>query len=783
MRTTCVFRSALWATLICAPVTASAQGQNFAASPGAGASEHTTTPPASPVSPPQAKGPYWDGMQAINGGNWAEAEAIFTRNSGQPGGEYPDGSLYWKAYAQNKLGREKDALNTCGQLVHNYPASKWIHECRALEIEVRADLGHPIEPQAEGDDDLKLLALNSLMLMDEPRALADLQEILSGNASEELKQRAISILGQHYSDATYAEIVRIRYVEGDVRIARGEQNEKPAGEPWEQAVADLPLETGFSLATGSNGRAEIELEDASTIYLAENSVLTLNDLHTTSGVPYSEVALLSGTLSLALQSTIYGEAFVLRTPADDITVRYPQRARIRVSSYTDVMAINSQDVSGLKLSGWSPGQVLMGQTATLRQGHLIDGPSAEDPALFAGFDRWVADRLARRAAAMTDVMKAAGLSSPLPGLADMKGQGTFFPCPPYGTCWDPAAAEESQQTAARESSRPLLTGRQPSAHLMKASFEVPRFATAQLMPDLSADPFMDPFSACFPASVRYRLLKDPMTGRARVVDSGLGGGTPAWGWAVCHAGAWVRVPRRHHYVWCAGEKRHHIAPVHWVKSGHRVGFVPMHPFDVKSRPAINRKQEVYAMKDKNGISLERVRFDQTRPIDVLKSPPHEFRTSFLRPLAKADVPHMEARAMRAPLTVAKGPAAKGTLAGPVARPVTPIRFDAKSQSFMISKTEMHGGKSVTVSAPISNHSGSLQSRGGSFAGGHSGSRGGGSSGGGGSRGGGASGGGGARGGASGGGGSAGGGHGGGGGGSSSGSSSSGGGSSGGGGHR
>jgi hypothetical protein len=41
-----------------------------------------------------------------------------------------------------------------------------------------------------------------------------------------------------------------------------------------ESDADLPIEVGFSLVTGS-GRAEIEFEDASTLYLGENSVLTL----------------------------------------------------------------------------------------------------------------------------------------------------------------------------------------------------------------------------------------------------------------------------------------------------------------------------------------------------------------------------------------------------------------------------------------------------------------------------------------------------------------------------
>jgi hypothetical protein len=143
-----------------------------------------------------------------------------------------------------------------------------------------------------------------------------------------------------------------------------------------------------------------------------------------------------------------------------------------------------------------------------------------------------------------------------------------------------------------------------------------------------------------------------------------------------------------------------------------VGFVPIHPYDVKGRPPVNRKEEVFAVNNKNGFSLERVKFDSTHPIDVLKAPPREFRNTYLRPLPPANVPRMEARAMKEPLPVNKGTAVK---------PVTiPLRFDSKSQSFMMSKQVTHGGKTVTVSAPVSNRGGTLQARGGSFAGGHGG---------------------------------------------------------------
>ena len=163
-------------------------------------------------------------------------------------------------------------------------------------------------------------------------------------------------------------------------------------------------------------------------------------------------------------------------------------------------------------------------------------------------------------------------------------------------------------------------------------------------------------------------------------------------------------------MWCVGVKRHHLEPVRWVKSEHKVGFVPIHPFDVKGRPPINRKEEVFAVNNKNGLSLERVKFDPGHTIDVLKSPPREFRNAYLHPLQRADAPRMEARAMKGPL-----PGNKGTIVKAVN---VPIRFNSKSQTFMMSKEVMHGGKSVTVSTPISNHAGTLQARGGSFAGGH-----------------------------------------------------------------
>ena len=722
---------ALLGVLLSTPLTGMAQiapGQSFAGSPGPVGIESNTAAGAYGASDSKL---YADGTRAINEGRWPDAEAIFTNVASQHS-EHSDGALYWKAYAENKQGQTKPALDTCAALGRDYPGSSWIQECSALEIEIREKSGAPVEPKAGDDDDLKLLALNSLMKKHEAQALAQIQEVLnSSDSSEKLKKEALFILGQHYSNTTYAQIVRIRYVEGDVRITRGEENEKPAGATWEKAVADLPLETGFSLVTGA-GRAEIEFEDASMLYLGENSVLTLNDLHTTAGVPYSELGLLAGTVSVNLHPYIPGELFILKTPTDDLSLKYPDVTEARVSSYLDGMAVTPNAGTVLRLPGIT---LVNGQTLYFRDGHLIDSAGSGDAGAFAEWDTWVADRIAQRTAAMAAVMKASGLKEPIPGLADMKGQGTFFACAPYGTCWEPTAAEGQQAGDKSSEARPSSGGAfEQRAHIVLADFiKLPRSTGLRAMqmatPALATHPYLEDelFLPCLPISVRDRLVTNSLT----VVHP--------WDWTLCHAGSWVphRSPLGNHYVWVVGHHRHHLPPGHWVKSGSTVAFVPLHPYDVKSRPPINQKQEVFAVSDKNGFSVERIKLDPESKIELLNSPPREFRTVYLAPLARADAPHMEAHAL--------GDAFAGRKSTAKTEGIS-LSFDAKSQSFMMPKQVMH---LATVSVPITNHDGSLQARGGSFAGGHGGFDGrGGFIGGGGSSGGGAHGGGGSSGGGS-----------------------------------
>ena len=151
---------------------------------------------------------YADGTKAINESRWSDAASLFDRVA-QLHGEHAEGALYWKAYAENKEGQPASALSTCGELRKKSPKSHWLDECGALEIEIRGRSGHPVSPQAEPDENLKLLALNALMQQDQTQAVPILQKILAGNQSDELKSRALFVLAQNHSPQAEALIGQI----------------------------------------------------------------------------------------------------------------------------------------------------------------------------------------------------------------------------------------------------------------------------------------------------------------------------------------------------------------------------------------------------------------------------------------------------------------------------------------------------------------------------------------------------------------------------------------------
>ena len=111
-------------------------------------------------------------------------------------GRKADGAMYWKAYALNKAGNKAQALTTIGELRKNYPKSNWLRDAGALEQDIRGG-GNP---ENISDEELKLLAIQSLMNSDPEKAVPLLEKIIREITLPKLKDRALFVLSQSGSE-------------------------------------------------------------------------------------------------------------------------------------------------------------------------------------------------------------------------------------------------------------------------------------------------------------------------------------------------------------------------------------------------------------------------------------------------------------------------------------------------------------------------------------------------------------------------------------------------------
>ncbi len=535
----------------------------------------------------------------------------------------------------------------------------------------------------------------------------------------------------------YPQIVRLSLVEGDVRVAVGKQKGGSDAAPWEKAAANTPLESGFSVVTG-DGRAEIEFEDASTMYLAPNSVLRFDELSTKDGVvPRTEMSLLTGTATLHLQPRIPGEIYLLDTPTYFIAAPFGSIADLRVSSYLNGITLVPLEHTSLHFNGVRPRVAEAGSTVALTKTTVVpcSGRTGDcsvlparfsikkdngTPDSFSAWDKWVANRVAARDRAMQAVMQQAGLSEPLPGLEDMQSRGKFFACAPYGTCWEPTKGWSGHLAAppqqVNDAGQPVSgTQASPGAAAGQAQTSTPAqqtkleeqaerdeeqaeeqtapggFGPGEAVPAVWVE---DDFFPCSPYASLDLMTLDPMTGdevllASDVVWNGDGFGWYGYGfgydWAVCHAGSWIY--RQHRYVWVAGTRRHHRHPVRWVTVNGKLGYVPVHPRDETGKTPRNLRHGIFVTTDRKGGQVERIAYDPHASVKLLAEAPKGFQMPLLPHLHAAEAPTAEARLLMEPV--------RGVKLSEAILPVSKITFDRKSQGFTLVTQVNNGSRSRT----------------------------------------------------------------------------------------
>jgi HEAT repeat protein len=157
---------------------------------------------------------YEEATNAIDEEDWREAVRLFDRVISR-GGTRADGAMYWKAYAQAKLGQRTEALETLAAMMKKYPKSRWINDNKALDLEIRQASGQRISPEGLDDDELKLIALHSLIGKDPQRAMPILEKILQGSAASKVKEQALFVLAQSDNERAHAILTEIALGRGN----------------------------------------------------------------------------------------------------------------------------------------------------------------------------------------------------------------------------------------------------------------------------------------------------------------------------------------------------------------------------------------------------------------------------------------------------------------------------------------------------------------------------------------------------------------------------------------
>jgi len=169
----------------------------FAADSSA-ASAVTEASAAASAEDAQADALYKAGTGALDDHQWQTAVDKFSELA-QQHGDHADEALYWKAYAQQKLGDRAAAQATLAALSRGYPQSRWLKDAAALRIQMRQASGENVQVQDQPDEDLKLLALNGLMNSDPQKAIPILKKFLESSQPEKLRDRALFVLSQSNS--------------------------------------------------------------------------------------------------------------------------------------------------------------------------------------------------------------------------------------------------------------------------------------------------------------------------------------------------------------------------------------------------------------------------------------------------------------------------------------------------------------------------------------------------------------------------------------------------------
>jgi hypothetical protein len=225
---------------------------------------------------------------------------------------------------------------------------------------------------------------------------------------------------------SYARIVRLSFAEGQVQMDRRD------GRGFEQAFKNMPLAQGTRLATGPDGRAEVEFEEGSTIRLVPNTSLEFPEMGTrSSGGKFTTVNMEQGQAYFNIRRKD-GNEFLLQAAGQQIFLAHSSGFRVEVNQGSLKLAVfhGELNVSGAA----TPLTVKKNETLTLEPGdnrYFLARSVETGP-----YDAWNNER--ERYIDHYAYSNSYSSYSPYAyGASDLAYYGNFYTLAGYGPIWRP----------------------------------------------------------------------------------------------------------------------------------------------------------------------------------------------------------------------------------------------------------------------------------------------------------------------------------------------------------
>ena len=221
-------------------------------------------------------------------------------------------------------------------------------------------------------------------------------------------------------------IVRLSYVEGSVQIARA------SAFGFDKALLNLPVAQGATLRSGTDGRAEVEFEDGTTIRLTANSTVEFPQLSLRdSGGKVSAVQVKLGTVYVDYAGE-KNEQFTILFSHEKLALTRSAHLRIGISDSDATVAVFKGEI---QIEGPS-GTVEVGKGRTAN----FDFLNNDRQSLARGIDEYSYDAWDKQQDQYHLRYTSNSYSNYSPyayGVSDLNYYGNFFNAPGYGMMWQP----------------------------------------------------------------------------------------------------------------------------------------------------------------------------------------------------------------------------------------------------------------------------------------------------------------------------------------------------------